>query len=313
MSVRIYQELGGMILRHTAVPTVMTLTAVLFITNYVLPAFLQTTHKTNINLQLLEVAVSLGVAVFVAGPLYLLGISYSACIICSLVSDYMNGWTPDLKKASDTVRSSLKRMFGLTLLELVFACGPLLFGLLLLMVSALLSQLYPEPDSVAPGVILFLAIVALIISLFAVPLALSRYSLAAPIVVFEGLKPKEATKRSVALSKGTQFHPSAWNVTQSLFFVIGLLALFIYGGLELVAGLLGLRDLLQNALAGVAAHDILLFIFDALPMFLTILTVVPVWCVTTTILYFERRTRLEAYDIEALTRNMVKNAKATVT
>lgn len=313
MSIRVYQELGGIILRHTAIPTLMTLTAVLFVTNYVLPSFLQTTHKTNISFQLAEVCASLAIGVLVAGPLYLLGLSYSACIICSLVADYMNGWVPDPKKASTVARSSLRKMFGLTVIELVFACGPLLVGLLLLMFSALASQIWSDPNSAAPAVITMLAVIALVISFFAVPFALARYSLAAPIIAFEGLKPREATKRSVFLSKASQFHPSGWGVIQSLFFIMGMLVLFIYGGLKLVVGIFGLREMLQDALAGNAAHDLLLFVLDALPIFLTILTLVPVWCVTTTILYFERRTRLEAYDIEALAKNMVNNAKAART
>jgi hypothetical protein len=36
---------------------------------------------------------------------------------------------------------------------------------------------------------------------------------------------------------------------------------------------------------------------------------IPVWCTTTTILYFERRIRLEGYDIELLARDMVRSRK----
>ena len=36
------------------------------------------------------------------------------------------------------------------------------------------------------------------------------------------------------------------------------------------------------------------------PYFLSLWVVIPVWAVTVTIIYFERRVRLEGYDIEAL-------------
>ena len=41
-----------------------------------------------------------------------------------------------------------------------------------------------------------------------------------------------------------------------------------------------------------------------LPYFLSLWVTIPVWAVTVTIIYYERRVRLEGYDIEALAQDV---------
>jgi len=45
-------------------------------------------------------------------------------------------------------------------------------------------------------------------------------------------------------------------------------------------------------------------VLELFPLFLAIWIIIPVWCTTTTLLYYERRIRLEGYDILALAQEV---------
>jgi hypothetical protein len=307
VAVGTYQELGGPILRHTAVPTLLCLASIVFITSYVLPAFGVTSHPHDLTAQVGEAVVTMLIALFVAAPLFIIGISYSSAFITGLVSDHMIGAEPNAAESAQRALKLLPKLFVLALWETFTCLSGLLVATGLLMASALTGQ--NNPDTTGPAVASGLGILAMIVGFITLPVVASRHALAVPLAVVEGLSPRAAAKRSAYLLKGYLFQPSGYNSVTSIMALIFVLSLFLFGGIYLTLDTFGISGLLEGALAGSVFRDIVMQVLHYLPWFLTLWTVVPVWCTTSTILYYERRTRLEGFDIETLARDLSQHAK----
>ena len=118
--------------------------------------------------------------------------------------------------------------------------------------------------------------------------------------MLEGLKPREAARRSVALMKGIGPIQSGYGNVWTLYVVLFFVSLLVGLGLNGALGMLGFPDRFASHLDNLPYGGLLVEGLRLIPLFLWVWTIVPVWSVTITIIYYERRIRLEGYDIEAL-------------
>jgi hypothetical protein len=144
----------------------------------------------------------------------------------------------------------------------------------------------------AGGVVLFLAI-------------LTTHSLAPAITVLEKLKGSIAGKRSSYLIKGGT--SPLWNV---------FLFMLVAGAIEWVgfAGLFEILDIpghLKGLLVTIPFEGIWTQAIDLVPPFLVVWTLMPIWASCVTIVYYERRIRLEGFDIEALANEIGRNRQTS--
>jgi len=302
-----YQELGGLLLKYTAVPTLLCLAAFVFIAGYVLPSLGVTAHPEDVKAQVSEAVSSMAIALFVAGPLFLIGVSYSSAFITAVVSDAMVGNIPDPDAHLKQSRKLMPKLLAFTGWEILTSLSGLLVGILLLMLSAVFSN---QPDSIwSSGSVAALAMIAIVIGVLAVPVVMTRHILAIPAIVIEGLKPRQAIKRSVQLLRAIYHHPSGYSAAGSILSLALFLTLFLVGGIYASISLFDVMPFVDSRLANSMFHDVVVQGLNVLPWFLTIWMIVPVWCTGATVLYYERRTRLEGYDIEALSQDLWKHAK----
>lgn len=300
-----YQSLGRTILKLTAVPTLLCLASVTFIFSYVIPAFGLTQHSSDVGMQVIEAAYAMALGLFIGGPLFLVGISYSSSLITQLVSDYMVGNVPNPAAAQQGARSRLTRMLKLNLRELLAGCSGLLVGIACLMASALADS----SDSNLLALTSLLGVLAFVFGGALMLIVVCRHALAAPALLIEEATSRQAAKRSASLLKGGLYHPSGYNNVITFVLVSGLLVGFIFGGIVMSFDAIGIQAWIDDILAGSVFHDLVNAAFNMTPWFLVIWTVVPVWCTATTILYYERRARLEGYDIEALAQDVWRTDK----
>ena len=126
--------------------------------------------------------------------------------------------------------------------------------------------------------------------------------------MIEGLKPRQAAKRSRQLLTGS---PSGYDVVFQLFVLLALLVLLLALGFGISMSLLGLPEWIETSTRNTWIHDIATQAVDLSIWFLLVWTLVPVWCTTATILYYERRIRREGYDIEMLAQDVWRADRAT--
>lgn len=300
VSVRIYRLLGWSMLKITLVPTILCLAAWVFGTTYVLPLLVSTQNANNVNAQIGEAAMSFGLLFLVGFPLFLIGLSISTCLISQLTSDYMIGNVPSPEAAWRAVRRSMKSVFLVTLREFGLALSGAIAASILLLMSGLISQGPGQADLVA-AITLLAGIIGYGVGTLIFLWVVSIHAITTPIAVLEGLRPGEASKRSKMLLKPVVgLHPSGSNAVWNLYALMFFLVLVIGVGLGSVIGQTGVLDFLTTEFANVPFAGILIKAIGMIPDFLMLWIVIPVWATTITIIYYERRIRLEGYDIEAL-------------
>ncbi len=298
LSLRVYRTLGVRILVASALPTLFCLAGLAFLTNYVLPGFVWTKLGTSDSGQVTDAILKLALAILVAGPLILIGISLSTTYIAPLVADFMHGLQPDYKTAAAAQWRTAPRMLVMSVRESVIAASGTVVGAGLLCLSWYINHVTADTDAIA-GIVLVFGILAMVLG-FIIALALvSTHALVAPITVLDNLKGSEAAKRSKELMRARPYHGSGYDSVWSLYILLALLAGIIFAGSSVISGLLGVENW-AAALDLRAWRPIIQAAIDLVPIYVTLWVSVPVWAVTVTIVYFERRVRLEGYDIEAL-------------
>lgn len=301
MALAVYQSAGWQILRTTALPTVLCLACVAFILNYVLPSFGMTSDAENVKAQVGEAAWTLTIAMGVGGPLFLLGLAISSGIVISLVADFMLGRVPNTKSAVQAGMRSLKGLFALCMYELLIGWSGVLGATVLMMISAVLPQ-NGTNDALA-ALFTGIGVFGYAFGWITLPLVLLRHALAPAAVVLEGAKPFQAARRSIALMRGSHWQPSGYGTGWLLLATLGILLLLLLPGMALSLQALGLSSDVRLFSDIPFLSQAIAQALGLLPYFLAIWTLVPVWCAGVTILYFERRIRLEGYDIEALAQD----------
>lgn len=298
-AIRVYQQLGWTFLKLTVVPTLFIVAAIAFVTQYVLPAFFVTKDASSLSTQFGEVAFAVGLAAFVGGPLLVMGVSATTAIVIQLVSDYMLGNVPSSEAAIRAAKRTLITLFRVHFWELLLSCGGIVAAIGLSILSSLLDKTI-QNESVIAGLIALCALCGFGVGGLMFLVIVSRHALSAPIAVLENVGPRAASKRSVQLMKGMGPIVSGYGNVWSLYAVLFFVSLITYVGLGQVLGQLGYPDRFASYLDNLPFSGVLIEALRLIPTFLWVWSIVPVWSATITIIYYERRIRLEGYDIEAL-------------
>ena len=191
-ALRMYQRLGLTFLRLTAVPALLCLAAAGFVQNYVLPDLFLTKTAGGPSQLFEDVGASVFAGVFVGGPLFLLGLSYSSAIVVNLVSADMLGKAPDPEAATQAARSMLARLFLVNLRELGLSLSGVIAAIALMTFGGYLQTVTPDSESV-PGIIAAIGVICLFGGGFLFLYIVACDALATPIAILEDARPRAAS------------------------------------------------------------------------------------------------------------------------
>ena len=177
----------------------------------------------------------------------------------------------------------------------------------LMMASAYSEQSGYNTD-VADLATLF-AVLGLIAGFIMVPVVMSRLSLAPAIAAIEGVRPKTAMQRSKTLMAKSRHIPSGYDTLLNLWVVSILVALVLWVGFYSAFGMSGLTDLITSFGGRTVLWSLLAETLLTLPTFLAVWLLVPFMTCCVTVLYYDRRVRLEALDIEAMAHDVLKGTQ----
>ncbi len=303
LAMRVYQNCGLALLRTTAVPALFCFAALAFVLQVAAPQLFVTEQAGSTAGQIGEAVATLGLGLLVGGPLFLIGASYASGVCVFLVSDFIDGRDPNEAAAHAGARRSLVRLFGFHIRELIQAWSPLLLAFAGMAAGALLADALPE-NNMWPAVAALLTVFFFVASFFVVPFVLARHALAAASICIENQRVGSAVRRSLNLMRGAHWAPSGYMTVVSLYLVVGLLGLLIWIGAGASVGLFRSLAGIETLHFSPALSAVLERALGMIPLFIAVWTIVPVWCTTTTLLYYERRIRLEGYDIFALAQEV---------
>lgn len=311
-ALRVYQSMGWTFLKLTVLPALFCLAATMFISRFGFEALFLTKHAGDVKAQVGELFVSILVAFFVAAPLYMIGFSWGQAVVSQLTSDFLVGSIPSEQGAVRNAIRNLPRLASFNILQLTTAASVLLVGLLLLALSALLSTATPSGEAagdaiaaLSAGIGIFGAIVGWIV----LPALLARYSLGPCAVLIEGRCGRAAMARSRTLHSRFGYQPSGTGTIWLLFLVMFFIWLLVGGGLSSILGMLNQESFLRNLVGTGTTGNLIVLSISLFPSFLAIWTILPLWSAGTTIAYYERRVRIEGFDIDNLATEVRRNSQ----
>lgn len=275
----------------------------MFFWSFAVPSFFSTKDPNSTATQFAEAGMALGLGLFVAAPLFILGMSYSAAVATHLVSDFMVGNVPNVQGAKRGAKRRLRSVFGLLMREVFGGCFFFLVALALLFLSVMLTE-GTESGDFTPVLTSGLGTVAIVAGLVWAPIAMIRDALSPAAMIMENLGTSAAMKRSRSLLKSEGPHANGYDPLVHVLVLIGILYLVGAWGLMALSSELGIGSFLADQFVGSSWADLLDSAFGYLPWFLVIWVTIPLWSTVSTILYFERRVRKEGYDIEVLAQDV---------
>lgn len=303
VSLRVYQALGWPFLKITAIPSLFGLAAAAFVATYVWPALITTSNPDNVHAQVGELGIAVLLAICVAVPLLVVGLAYSAAAVTHLTSDWMAGHVPSERSARITAMRSMPVLLRVSgRVGLISASGLIIAGGML--GAAALLEPSVDSSSVWLGLIAGFAALALFPAAGGFLVGLTVFALAVPSAVLEGGTAKQACQRSRDLLRSAVPHPSGYDALRMLWGVLLLVFLMVWGGISIAMSVFEPQRWLDALPIGAAGLAVLKQSLDLLPEFAVIWLTVPVWCTTCTLLFYERRIRLEGYDIDALAKEI---------
>lgn len=299
LALRVYRSLGWTFLRLCALPSVFCLAALAFVFYFAVPQLQFTRDASSVTGQVWEAFVVLLVSLGVAGPLFIVGITLSSSIVVRLAADYLLGNPLEEGDAMREAIAGLGKLFLVMLWEMLAGFGAILVSVVIMLAGSLLSTVTPS-DSPWAGIVAVVGIIGLMVGIIIFLAIASSHALSVPVAILEGATARAAARRSRALMKVTRYHGSGSGHVWGLYGLLALVSLVIWGGCALIFNLAGLREVLENATMGVPLQALVLRAIDLLPACVMVWALVPVWATAITVIYYERRIRLEGYDIEVL-------------
>jgi hypothetical protein len=298
-ALRIYQQLGWTFLKLTAVPSLFSLGALAFITTYVLPKAFLTDNPADKGAQIGELMTTLALGLCLGGPLFLLGLSHAMALVTQLVADHMVGNVPSPDAARESARRTFWPLFKLNLRTTLMASSGLLISLGLFIGSAVLAD-NTDAESLWAGLVALLAIGGILVGGVFMALVIGWDAIAGPVAVVERLKGREASRRSRKLLKGAPYIMSGYGAIVTVYIVLAFVSAAMVAGLYGSLSVINYEGQAQAFASGLPFGPLLLNAVELLPLYLFVWTMIPAWAVIVTVIYFERRVRVEGYDIEAL-------------
>ncbi|HWD41954.1 MAG TPA: hypothetical protein VG944_24145 [Fimbriimonas sp.] len=310
-ALRAYRQLGWSYLRLTVVPAVFCLGGIAFVLDYVLPSFAVTQHAGDIGAQVAEAATSGALALFLGGPLFLLGMSYTCAVVVHLTADFMMGNVPRPEVAAQAARNSFGTLVSVAFRELLLSCSGIIVSGLLMGLGALLSQATTSDEAALPGLLVLLGSFGLAGGCGIFLYVMAMHALAPAVAILEGVSGKAAGKRSTYLLKAQANKPGGAGNLLSAYFYIFFAGAIEWMSLAGISAALQLDRHVAALFSGMPLQGLISSAFGLLAPFMVVWTLLPVWAACVTIVYYERRIRLEGFDIEVLAAEIDQNSRTS--
>jgi hypothetical protein len=291
-----YRAIGWRLLRETFLPSVLLGILIVSTLTYLFPNLFTTSSPDSTVAQFGEVATWLSITVILAVPAAMALLCYSGGVCASMTANYVRGERVDADLASINARQKI----GALAMTMLWSLGPAI-ALFAASVGVLaLSALSGAESLTGAGVASFLGVLGLIGATVALPLTSSRYGLLPTVVMLEGLRGRVAARRALKLIQRTSSQPSGEDLYGSVW---GLVLLLIFlGSIGIGIGLewVGTQSAIEGSGDRPVAAQLANLVVNLVPIIAMIWVCVPLWSVMSTLLYFDRRIRLEGLDIETL-------------
>jgi len=301
---RFYQVSAKHILPKTALPTALCYIALTFMLTFLLPNFYVLTGGEELVNDATRMVAATAITLFVAIPLFVYGLGMSAAVAIQQVSPFITG---DNLNYQESNKTETKNVWQFTLfLSLIGAESllPVLLSAGMFLLGAMMQA--GAPDSLVPGLLAVFGSIMGFLAFFVTPYLILRNLLGPVVFTLENHTIKSAYKRGKYLSKahnqvGSSVEIGIYLTLISLFIILGL-----YFGVSMITGLILGSGPVQSFIGSVIWGDLILSAISMIPGYIVLWLVVPFWASAATLSYYDRRIRLEAFDIRTLAQDVLE-------
>ncbi len=299
LSFGVLRAVGLPLFKAVLMPVLWTYGVLAYIQTFLIPRLFTTRAGAELNEEIGSVLVAGAITLFACLPLIVIMIAYASGSATTLTLQYLLEMEINPREATRKVNSRVLPLALSTLYAFSWGLLPAVLGVVLLLLSAISN----DPGLAAAAIGAFLGLLALGMWGVVFPMVASRAALAPAILINEPGGAWQAIKRSAQLMKKGPGHPSGYEVFTSLWALMFLVALIVSIGIGGVISLLELPTLIRANIASNFWTEVLSSVVEMLPGFLVLWIVIPVWSVMCTVVYLDRKIRLEGYDIELLAKD----------
>lgn len=299
LALRCYQRSAWSLLRLTAFPMALAFSGIVFMALVVVPGLMTTSSLGSVRTEGGELFVSLVLGFAIGLPLVFTGIGSVLGTVTKATSDTLDGRPVDEAASLEAGRRSLKAVFGGIVRVFFVGC---VFFLLAggFAVIGILSERAIGMQA-AGGIAAAMAALSVFAGVVFAPLWMNTRALMPAVVVLEGVGPKEAGKRSAYLMKRHRGQGSADGVTFGVFLLLLFLGAVLTTSLLVLVQLTGISGRIESWVSVAGVAQLAGQLVSYLPGYVCLWLLVPFWGTAMTVLYFDRRVRIEALDVQVMT------------
>lgn len=298
----VFQSIGKHLLRTTVAGALLLQCTMAYVFNFVLPEFFGGNSSRNFEQQLLAASFSLAIAIFAGIPLALAGLSMTSAVVSQATYDFVVGSVPDDRVAYRRAFASAPVLFLVVLrVTLLASLGLVIAGGLMLAGGVITSR--TGSSDLSGGLFIVVGFFAAFFGGLWFLWCLGSHALCPPIAMIEGGKFGQVLKRSRDLMRTRPIHGSGHGGFWTLAIVIFVVWQSFSFGCHAMVELLGTRAWLEGQLGNWTYAQAVLTAHDMFPDFVVTWTLIPFGAVAMTLLYIDRRVKLEGFDITLLARD----------
>lgn len=302
LTVNAFRSLGWGILWKTALPALYCWTVIHFTFDYVLADFFTTKAGTAVQAQLQETLFKLGLAFFVGLPLLLVGVAYVSAVASAMVGDWVAGVIPNANVAAAEARRKLPKAIAVVALEVATVSPAFIIAAACLFFSAFGGALFGKTDAEIPAIQALFGFLGIVIGFLISTYRWVSSALVVPVIMNEDVPTHKASTRSRSLLRIKVFDRSGDAAISNLMGTLFLVELALSAGLATLIEAFAGMGLVASSIRTTGSSPVAI-VLDLISGFVLIWIVITFGAIGRAIVYFDRRIRIEGYDIELMARS----------
>lgn len=295
----IFRKLAGKIYGKTLLPSALIYSVIVLNFQVLIPRLFLTSRPNDTRFQILEAGIVLLLMVMTSVPVLIIGLSSILNTVTHHVVAHFNQRSAAPQEIENRCDQTGYEMFKL--------CSRILFRISIWPVSAAIffgATSLVSGESNAAMIIYPLSAIFMVISLIMPLVYFLRDLLAPTALIAEKISPKEALARSKQMSKAHRGVAAGSDMTLGMTIVIGILGLIFSGSLAILYQMLPIYAILERLMGDSPLAEVWRNFIGGIPFFAVFAFLFPMWCVSSSVSYFERRIRAEGYDIHLMNNEL---------
>lgn len=295
----IFRKLAGKIYGKTFLPSALIYSVIVLNFQVLIPRLFLTSRPNDTRFQILEAGIVLLLMVMTSVPVLIIGLSSILNTVTHHVVAHFNQRSAAPQEIENRCDQTGFEMFKL--------CSRILFRISIWPVSAAIffgATSLVSGESNASMIIYPLSAIFVVISLIMPLVYFLRDLLAPTALIAEKISPKEALARSKQMSKAHRGVAAGSDMTLGMTIVIGFLGLIFSGSLAILYQMLPIYAILERLMGDSPLAEVWRNFIGGIPFFAVFAFLFPMWCVSSSVSYFERRIRAEGYDIHLMNNEL---------